>query len=72
MNSNRIYQYICAIVAVFCCCYGMMVDFGVVTEYMTLKDLTALSLINCGLFFGLFGLNFIKKGETDGEDQEQD
>ena len=66
MNNNRMYQYICVFLSVFCGCYGLMVDFGVVTEYMTLKELTALTLVNCGLFFGLFGLIFIKRGETDG------
>ena len=66
MNCRKILYYICIFTAVFCGCFGLMVDCGVVTEYMTLKDLTAVTMINCGLFFGLYAFLIVGKGETDG------
>ena len=70
MDCRKILYYICIIVAVFSACFGLMVDFGVVTEYMTMKDLTAVTLINCGLFFGLYATLIVGKGETNGDQEE--
>lgn len=70
MDCRKILYYICIIAAVFSGCFGLMVDFGVVTEYMTLKDLTAVTMINCGLFFGLYAILIVGKGAEDGDQEE--
>ena len=62
--NDKTWRRMIMIFSVFLCGIGLMIDFGLMPE-MTMRELTATTIINCGLLFGLYYPNF--RGDTNGD-----